>query len=111
MAGIPLADLEANFYGAGGSGITSSDGKPSTQRSGLGLIFDCPCGCGSRRGVPFTNPLDGGEPLRDAARGGPGPTWKREGESLADLTLSPSLRDVGGCGWHGWIRDGMAVSV
>lgn len=78
----------------------------------VGVIFDCPCGCGVRRWIPFSNPVGGGSSITQQAGGG----WKRSGATLEDLTLRPSIhiRKVegsSGCGWHGFITDGDAKSV
>jgi hypothetical protein len=77
----------------------------SERTIGVGVLFDCPCGNADeehRCYVPFANPI------------GPGPLktqqgWQRTGESFETLTLAPSIwrhPDRGGCGWHGFIRNG-----
>jgi len=38
------------------------------------------------------------------------PTWTLSGEPDAP-TLNPSVNRVGCCGWHGWLRNGVWVSV
>lgn len=77
------------------------------DRKGVGMLFDCPCGeCGTQCYVDFKNPVDGGAP----AHGDHEPSWQRFGGDFAGITLRPSiLRDKakGGCGWHGWITEGM----
>ena len=76
--------------------------KPAPRRKGVGILFDCPCGCSSRCYVPFKNPLDGAASLEP--RG-----WERTGDTFETLTLAPSIlrgTDRGGCGWHGYIRAG-----
>ena len=100
-----LVDLGAAFVGAGGEGITRG-GVPVPERTGVGVTFACPCGCGQVRYVPFANPLDGGEPIEPASA-----TWTRSGETLETLTLSPSIQVRGGCGWHGYVRDGATVDA
>jgi uncharacterized protein DUF6527 len=35
--------------------------------------------------------------------------WQVSGTSLADLTISPSIQLIGGCAWHGFIRNGDAA--
>lgn len=106
----PLAELNAMFVGAGGTGVFNADGSPAEARVGVGVMMDCPCGeCGDPLYVPFANPIDGGPPLRGGGYG-----WQRNGETLERLTLSPSvLRAVekGGCGWHGFIREGKVVEA
>lgn len=55
-----------------------------------GLNFVCPCGCGAILGVSFAPP---------------GPVWTWDGDRECP-TLSPSIRRIGGCGWHGYLRGG-----
>lgn len=73
----------------------------SDERVGLGVTFDCPCGCGDKIGVPFENPVDGGPP--EHPRG-----WQRTGDTIETLTLTPSIQRIGDCAWHGWITNGEA---
>jgi hypothetical protein len=97
-----LIDLDPKWLGAGGPDISDGSGNPVPERSGVGVMLDCPCGCDSPLYVPFANPLDGGPSLEP--RG-----WQRTGETFETLTLSPSIlrsRDKGGCGWHGFVTDG-----
>lgn len=101
-----LVDLHPTWFGSGGAGITR-DGKPVPEREGIGLMCDCPCGAEHRLAVPFRNPLDGqpADPYYATA-------WQRTGETFETLTLTPSiLRSVGkgGCGWHGFLTDGVMV--
>jgi hypothetical protein len=96
--------------GCGGEGVRDArTGLPVPERSGIGVSFDCPCGCGRRCAVPFANPLDG-QPAPEGYSGGRG--WNRTGDTFEALTLSPSIQRVepDGCRWHGWIRDGEVVS-
>lgn len=38
--------------------------------------------------------------------------WNVSGtSSLADLTITPSILIIGGCGWHGYITDGSASII
>lgn len=84
----------------------------SGGRAGVGIEFSCPCGkCGIDCYIPFENPLDGGPPYDKRPNL---PHWKRTGDTFETLTLSPSiLRSVakGGCGWHGWIRNGEVLTA
>jgi len=102
---VKLTDLNPGWVGAGGPGITNAKtGEPVPERKGVGLCFDCPCGCGMRGFVSFENPLDGGPSIKEAH------SWRREGEDFESLTLHPSVhrnKKFGGCGWHGWLRDGV----
>lgn len=81
-----LSELHAKFV---------TDG--SLQR--VGVTMDCPCGCEAPLYVPFADPTVGCN-------------WARTGDTIEMLTLNPSVNRVGGCAgkWHGWIRDGEAVS-
>lgn len=104
-----LADLNPQFLGSGGEGVTRADGSPAPERHGVGVLLDCPCGCDNRLYVPFAQPLDGGEQV--------GPQgWQRTGDTFETLTLTPSIlrRDVGehkSCGWHGYITNGEIRTV
>lgn len=100
---MKLTDLNPRWVGAGGEGISDKDGNPVPARHGVGVSFDCPCGCGTRTYLDFQNPLDGG-PAHDTR----GPHWKRQGETFETLTLKPSIRRTPprGCGWHGFVTNG-----
>lgn len=104
---MQLTDLNPQFIGAGGEGIFRADGSPVPRRFGVGLMCDCPCGCGSSLYVPFRNPIDGGPPTDpDPKRA----AWERTGIEFASLTLSPSIKRIphdGSCGWHGHIKKGV----
>ena len=100
-----LTDLNPHWCGAGGEFVHHADGSQVPKRHGVGLLFDCPCGCGQRRLVAFSNPLDGGPVVES------GPAWERTGETFETLTLKPSIRVIGNCGWHGWIRAGEVVNA
>lgn len=75
----------------------------SPNRRGVQLSFDCPIHEDCRIGVPVDPPLDNGPSFEP--RG-----WKRTGgEDFGTVTLSPSIRRLGGgngCRWHGFIRGG-----
>jgi hypothetical protein len=71
-----------------------------TERSGMGITFDCPLHLKHRLAVMFANPIDGGTPMTDHN------LWQRTGETFDDLTLSPSIdASQHGC-WHGFITNG-----
>lgn len=106
---MKLTDLHPKFMGAGGANISNADGTPATERHGVGVLFDCPCGCDSPCYVPFANPLDGGAALTPEH-----PIWQRTGDTFETLTLTPSIlrsKERGGCGWHGFITNGEALTV
>lgn len=102
-----LSDLSPRFVGAGGEGVYRADGSPAPERAGVGIMLSCPCGCASDLYVPFDKPLDGGPPLDSDSRH----VWQRQGETFENLTLSPSILRIGGCGWHGWIRNGEIINA
>lgn len=105
---MKLTDLNPNFVGAGGEGVTR-DGQPVPERHGIGVSFDCPCGqCGERAYIAFANPLDGGPP-HDAD--GHHPTWNRVGDVFETMTLAPSIQRMGGCKWHGHIVNGEVLQA
>ena len=66
-----------------------------------GYAFACP-GCGSRSWLAI-------------GPDNPSPRWVVTAGDVArpdTVTLSPSIfhtRERGGCGWHGWLRDGVLV--
>lgn len=98
-----LTELNAKFIGAGGPGVFNADMTQAEERHGVGVIMDCPCGCDSQLFVGFENPLDGKGPFNSGA-----PRWKRVGDTIEALTLTPSVQRKGPCGWHGFITDGEA---
>lgn len=98
---MKLADLNAQL-------LDSHHGD-----KGVGVMFDCPCGqCGKPCYVPFENPIKGWPDADDVKYGHP--RWRREGETVETLTLTPSIwrkTENGGCGWHGHITNGEAEPV
>jgi hypothetical protein len=100
-----LVDLNPVFVGYGGPGV-SQNGQEVPRREGVGLGFDCPCGCGFQLYVPFENPLDGGPPVERRRDGTGG--WQRTGETFETLTLTPSILRGEPCPkrWHGFITSG-----
>jgi hypothetical protein len=78
-----------------------------TADGAQGVWFTCPLAdCGHMQMVWFENPLNAEKVLGDK----PYPRWKRIGETLGTLTLHPSIHNVSpdGCGWHGWVKNGVA---
>lgn len=108
---MKLIDLKPRFVSSGGEGSFRRDAKgdliPLPERVGVGIIFQCPCGtCNTESFIPFKNPISGGPPVevrRD--------TWQRTGEDFETLTLRPSILRKSGCGWHGYLTDGVFKSV
>ncbi len=96
---MKLIDLDPRWVSAGGEGISDGKGNPVPRREGVGVSFNCPCGCNLPCFIPFANPLDGGPAWEGTA-------WTRTGETFETLTLRPSILRVGGCAWHGFITNG-----
>ncbi len=106
---MKLTELNPTWCSAGGEGISDKDGNPVPVRHGIGVIFDCPCGCDQRCFVLFANPLDGGPPVHDERA-----QWQRTNDTFESLTTTPSIlrsKDKGGCGWHGFITNGEIITV
>lgn len=73
--------------------FTGSNALPAGET--CGMLFICPCGCGKLGTLEFSNSPDPE----------PGRTWEWDGNR--DLpTLKPSIRQLGPCGWHGYLTDG-----
>ena len=106
-----LTDLNPRFVNAGGEGITSSaTGEPVPLQKGVGMSFDCPCGCDIPCYVDFANPVDGSKQRTKS------PKWSRDGKDFATMSLYPSIRRVKiegfpGCEWHGEVRNGEITAV
>lgn len=103
-----LVDLDPRWLSHGGDGVLDKDGNAVPERRGIGVSFECPCGCDQRCAVLFETALDG-QPVPPQYS----PTrWQRTGDTFETLTLSPSLHRVVGCvtRWHGWIRSGEAIT-
>lgn len=100
-----LVDLSPRWFRSGGEGVTeTATGKPVPERNGVGLSFECPCGCSQRCAIHIDPPMDGKGPLDRHGQN----VWTRTGDSFENLTLRPSIQRVGGCKWHGFITDGVA---
>jgi hypothetical protein len=68
-------------------------------KSGEGILFDCPaCGPMHRLAAYFSNPRDG-----QPGAAWQNPTWLREGDDFAVLTIKPSIQYP--C-FHGWVERG-----
>lgn len=68
----------------------------------LRLNFVCPCGCGSVGGVSVRKD--------ENDRGGNHPIWGWN-ENKEQPTIQPSIKFVGGCGWHGFLTNGIFKTV
>ncbi len=102
---MKLTDLNPRWVGAGGAGVTRK-GEPVPERFKVGLSFDCPCEgvCNQRVFLYFENSIDGGESVGI-------PNWYRNGDMFETMTLTPSIRRLKACGWHGYLTDGEFKSV
>lgn len=100
-----LVDLNPKWLGYGGEGISDKDGNPVPARERVGIIFDCPCGCGRPLAITFTNPEDGLGPIDSRVN------WTRVGNTFENLTLSPSIQRMDNCRWHGFIENGNSRTV
>lgn len=74
------------------------------DRAVAGMVYICPCGCGSHGDLPF-------RPATPAH-----PSWQWDGNREAP-TLDPSVHDIYRkdgqikTHWHGWLRKGVWTSV
>lgn len=85
------------------------------------IMFSCPCG--THTNLIAFEPTIGGAPPSPSGLTSDGHPWKREsGETIDDLTLSPSVLMRGKAShvdgklvpvecWHGFIRAGVVTSV
>lgn len=101
---MKLSALNPRWVSSGGEGITDSvTGAPIPHRERVGVTFDCPCGkCGKRGYIPFQNPIDPQAPINSAG-------WHRTGDTFETLSLTPSIlrTEPHGCGWHGFLTNGV----
>jgi len=104
---MKLSDLGAFILGHGGEGVSDAQGNPVPYRAGVGVAFMCPCGCRELMGIFFKNPIDGGQPVDDNDRN----LWQRQGDTIENLTLTPSILRRSDCGWHGFITNGQIRTV
>ena len=65
----------------------------------VGFIEMCPCGCATIGAVTF----DTGSLEQKS------PKWKWNGNKEKP-TVTPSIRRIGGCGWHGYLTNGVFKS-
>jgi len=69
-------------------------GAFSINESGSHIFCECPCGCGSHMHLPLCT----GTKVDRA--------WLWDGRRDAP-TLNPSIRDLGGCKFHGYLTAGV----
>ena len=60
------------------------------------LLFTCPCGCGKIGAIVIGSETEHG--------------WKWNGDRV-NPTFTPSVLQVKGCGWHGYLTNGEWISV
>lgn len=103
---IILRELDASFVYI----RTAGRSYQLTSVFGLaqGLTFFCPKCEGDEAHMVLCWFRDKGVP--DSETPGPG-RWHARGSSLDDLTLSPSIHLPHGCGWHGYVAEGMVKTV
>lgn len=95
------------------------DGRTQTVRldpawTVIGYVLTCPNEQCSEGVHQWTHARDCKAPFENCKNGGPS-CWNWEGTiEDGDLTGNPSLwasADLGGCGWHGYLRHGEMQSV
>ena len=97
ITGSLEAENPGDFYflSQGGSGVTiEATGLPAPLIENAGLGFVCPCGCGTPGCVMI------------APNGEKSHNWTWDGNTEKP-TLTPSIQRVGGCKWHGYLRNGV----
>lgn len=108
----PLAQLGPKLYRREARVDGVFHVKTRSLRRAHGLLFLCPR-CFERNAGPIGTHsvicwFRGRVP--DDAQPGPG-RWDVAGTSLRDITLAPSIQLIGGCAWHGYVRDGTAIGA
>lgn len=99
---MKLSDLEPCFLMAA---------EPSTHDASKaqGIIFLCPKCYVANAGRVGTHSVI----VCFSGRGTPaecdGPRWVVRGAGFDDLTITPSIHTIGGCGWHGFVKNGDAT--
>jgi len=81
-----------------------------TGRTGQGIVFLCPLCKTHFLGTFFQNPIDGKSPYVRAGET-TSSWWTRSGDTFATLSITPSIRVVGACGWHGFVTNGDIITV
>lgn len=84
-----VADWDERDSIPGAFAVLDEDGRRT-------FVYTCPCGCGQQIGLPIRN-------LADAAPASP--AWLFN-DSLTSPTLTPSIRRLVGCRWHGFLTGG-----
>lgn len=117
---MKLTDLDAKLMVYHEEDVPVDPGHPTGKQvtwspapnlgAAHGLIFLCPRCMAGNGGPVGTHSVitwfQGAVP--DHAQPGPG-RWAHAGNGLEDLTLAPSIQLIGGCEWHGFVKDGDAA--
>lgn len=107
---MKLLDLEPQFLRLEYWGDRKVYRKVETLQEATGIRFLCPHCFKKNNGPAGTHSIICWSPQVVEDLNGPG-RWAMEGLGALDLTLSPSIHLQGGCGWHGWIRNGEIVTA
>lgn len=91
MGKVTATKLESNHD------ITGIPGAFAFEAEQKGIFYVCPCGCNSEGFLGFRGLVDP-------------PSWEFDGNTEKP-TLSPSIRRLTGCKWHGFLRNGVWESV
>lgn len=107
MEPIPLSKLEPEFMRVVSLGRYD---HPEKMADAQGVWFLCPVCFTNNDGPVGTHMVliwfkGRGAPPEET----PTPRWEVSGTGLADLTIKPSIHTQGGCGWHGFITNGVAT--
>lgn len=87
-----LVDCNPRFAQMGNSGQTRY------------LVFDCPEGReGCNHAIPFTPSIEGAVQTSPQSNGA---QWNRTGDTFETLSLTPSIRAMGPCFFHGFVTNG-----
>jgi hypothetical protein len=106
---VTLTDLEATFRRIIDDRADQED-VPFAEAQGIRFL--CPKCFEANGGAAGTHSVlcwfaDKGVPADKS----PGPArWPATGTGVEDITLTPSVLLLGGCGWHGWIKNGVVTS-
>ncbi len=90
---IPIKRAPGTFSYYVGGGMDDGD-----KDKILGLLYVCPCGCDSISALPFN--LDEGKNSDEPAK------WNWNG-NMEKPTLTPSIRRMEGCKFHGHLVSGI----
>lgn len=102
-----FTDLDPQFIHVNDETKLTRLQKVETLQEANGVLFGCP-GCYVKNGNSMIGThrvlcLDPSIPVEWGQ--GPG-RWPMTGTGLLDLTLTPSVLLLGGCGWHGFVTNG-----